>query len=140
MNGRRCPQSWPCQPGHQGSSGGESKSVKERVNEPIFESWWLGFLSVSFSTLTTAEEPKSLKCIWNKTCICFPLNISGCKTQTIPRPSNIFHLQLAQKADQSSRGSVPTSVVARAMIRSSLNKEWEGGVWEHKDIVRLGKE
>lgn len=32
---------------------------------------------------------------------------------------------LAQKADQSSRGSVPTSVVARAMIRSSLNKEWE---------------
>ena len=37
LNGRRCPQSWPCQPGHQGSSGGESKSVKERVNEPIFE-------------------------------------------------------------------------------------------------------
>ena len=85
-DGRRCPQSWPCQPGHQGSSGGESKSVKERVNEPIFESWWLGFLSVSFSTLTTAEEPESLKCIWNKTCIYFSSNKYSCKTQTIPRP------------------------------------------------------
>ena len=48
--------------------------------------WWPEFLSVSFSTLTTAEEPKSLKCIWNKTCIYFHLNISGCKTQIIPRP------------------------------------------------------
>merc|ERR550517_842877 len=47
---------------------------------------------------------------------------------------------LAQKADQSSRGSVPTSVVARAMLRSSLKKEGEGGILEHKDIVTLGKE
>ena len=28
----------------------------------------------------------------------------------------------------------------RAMIRSSLNKQWVGGALEHKDIVRLGKE
>ena len=53
--------------------------------------------------------------------------------------TNIFP-QLAQKADQSSRGSVPTSVVARAMLRSSLKKEGEGGILEHKDIVTLGKE
>ena len=51
-----------------------------------------------------------------------------------------FFSQLAQKADQSSRGSVPTSVVARAMLRSSLKKEGEGGILEHKDIVTLGKE
>ena len=42
----------------------ESKSMKERVNEPVFESWWPKFLSVSFSILTT--ESMSLKCIWNK--------------------------------------------------------------------------
>ena len=77
-----------------GSSVGESESVKERVNEPIFESWWPEFLSVSFSTLTTAEEPKSLKCIWNKTCIYFPLNISGCKTQTIQRPCELSLLYI----------------------------------------------
>jgi len=47
---------------------------------------------------------------------------------------------LAQKADTSSKGSVPTSVVARAMLRSSLKKEGEGGLLEHKDIVNLGKE
>ena len=36
--------------------------------------------------LTTAEEPQSLKCTWNKTCIYFLSYKSGCKTQTIPRP------------------------------------------------------
>ena len=53
--------------------------------------------------------------------------------------ANKKKLQLAKKADQSSRGSVPTSVVARAMLRSSL-KEGEGGLLEHKQIVNLGKE
>ena len=76
---------------------GESESVKERVNEAVFKSWWPEFLSVSFSTLTTAEEPKSLKCIWNKTCIYFPLNISGCKTQTIPRPCNKYQVYTLER-------------------------------------------
>ena len=44
------------------------------------------FWSVSFCISTTAEEPKSLKCIWTKTCIYFHSNESGCKTQTTPRP------------------------------------------------------
>ena len=41
--------------------------------------------------------------------------------------------------DPRSWWSVQTSVVARAMLRSSL-KEGEGGVLEHKDVVALGKE
>ena len=61
------------------SSVGESESVKERINE-----------AVSFNILTTAEEPYSLKCIWNKTCIYFPSINSGCKTQTIPGPWNEY--------------------------------------------------
>ena len=36
----------------------------------------------SFCISTTAEEPKSLKCIWNKLEISFCSNKSGCKTQT----------------------------------------------------------
>ena len=62
-----------------------------------FNLQWLSWTSmnicqpVSFSTLTTEEEPKSLKCIWNKTCIYFPSNKSGCKTQTIPRLWTSIH-------------------------------------------------
>ena len=59
--------------------------------------------------------------------------------QRYHRMKTILLPQLAQKADKSSKGSVPTSVVARAMLRSSL-KEGEGGLLEHKDIVNLGKE
>ena len=33
-----------------GSSVGESESVKERVNEPVLESWWPEFMLVGFST------------------------------------------------------------------------------------------
>ena len=47
--------------------------------------------SVSFSNLTTVGEPNSLKCIWNKTCIYFPSNTSGCKTRTIPRLWTSIH-------------------------------------------------
>ena len=39
------------------SSVGESESVKERIIEAVFKSWWPEFLSVSFNILTTAEEP-----------------------------------------------------------------------------------
>ena len=52
----------------------ESESVKERVNGLFFRFGGRSYLSVSFSILTTAEEPKSLKCIWNKTCIYFHSN------------------------------------------------------------------
>ena len=48
-----------------------------------------GTPNLCFCISTTAEEPKSLKCTWNKTCIYFPLNISGCKTQTIQRPCEL---------------------------------------------------
>ena len=41
--------------------------------------------------------------------------------------------------DPRSWWSVPTSVVARAMLKTSLH-EGEGGILEHKDIVTLGKE
>ena len=47
--------------------------------------------------------------------------------------------KVARMTDPRSWWSVPTSVVARAMLRSSL-QEGEGGVLEHKDIVNLGKE
>ena len=53
--------------------------------------------------------------------------------------SGIFFVKVARMTDPRSWWSVQTSVVARAMLRSSL-KEGEGGVLEHKDVVALGKE
>jgi len=46
---------------------------------------------------------------------------------------------VARMTDPRSWWSVQTSVVARAMLRSSL-QEGEGGILEHKDIVNLGRE
>ena len=48
-------------------------------------------------------------------------------------------IKVARMTDPRSWWSVQTSVVARAMLRSSL-QEGEGGTLEHKAIVNLGKE
>ena len=54
-------------------------------------------------------------------------------------PNWFFSLQVARMTDPRSWWSVPTSVVARAMLKTSL-QDGEVGILEHKDIVTIGKE
>ena len=60
------------------------------INRPL--SALFLFQSVSFSILTTAEEPKSLKYNWNNTCVHFPSNKICLQNTNHPETFSISYL------------------------------------------------